>query len=159
MQAGKKTRRWAVGWSFGGWRPRNEVARCGELVKSVLPAATAWTVEVSGVEQKGVGQRVDEVVRGLDVRWVWKPLLAAGVMECKENVWSRSARRKKRFAGEGEKMEEGSDDEEDGEDEVALAVKVSCEDGKVEVRWLRGLDHVLFESFCGMLKRALLAPG
>lgn len=146
-----------MGWSFGPYRLRNDVARCGELVKAVLPLATEQTVKVKELDQKGLGRRVDEVVKGLNVRWMWKELLAAGSMECKGNVWSRAARRKKRFGGGEEKMQEGSEDDE--EQEVALAVKVSCENGKVQVRWLRGLDHVLFESFCGMLKRSLLAPG
>lgn len=149
-----------MGWSFAGGRARNDVSRCGELVKAVLPPATEQTVEVEGADGAALGKRVNEVLGGLEVRWMWKPLLEAGVMECKGNVWSRAARRKKRFGGgdaEKEKMEEGS--EEEDEEEVALAVKVSCNDGKVEVRWLRGWEHVLFESFCGMLKRALLAPG
>lgn len=40
--------------------------------------------------------------------------------------------------------------------EVALAFKISLtENGAMEVRWLRGRDYVLFESFCGMLKRGV----
>lgn len=32
--------------------------------------------------------------------------------------------------------------------------KEALEDGPtIVVRWLKGTDHVLFESFCGMLKR------
>lgn len=164
LQAGRKTRRWAVAWSFGDARPRNDVARHGELVRAVLPAATAQTVEVVGLGRGELGRKVDAVVKGLGVRWLWRPLHSAGVMECKENVWSRSARRKKQFAaGEGgkkdEKMGDGQGEESSEEEEhVALAAKVTCEDGKVHVRWLRGMDHVLFESFCGMLKRSLQAP-
>lgn len=164
LQAGRKTKRWAVAWSFRDARPRNDVARHGELVKAVLPPVTANTIEVPAMDQAQAGRKVDEAVKGLEVRWQWRPLHSAGVMECRANVWSRSARRKKRFAGgedegTGEKvaereMEESSEDE----DDVALAVKVTCEEKKVEVRWLRGMDHVLFESFCGMLKRALQSP-
>lgn len=45
-------------------------------------------------------------------------------------------------------------EEEEEEEEVALAFSISVKDGEVEVRWLRGKDSVIFESFCGMLKRA-----
>ena len=166
LQAGRKTKRWAVAWSFQDYRPRNDVARHGDLVKAVLPHVTANTIEVPLLDQGRAGKRVDETVRGLNVKWEWRALHSAGVMGCRENVWSRSARRKMRFGGgdegEGKKDEgmgngEGEETSEE-EDEVALAVKVTCEDKKVEVRWLRGMDHVLFESFCGMLKRALLGP-
>ena len=53
-------------------------------------------------------------------------------------------------------------DEDSGEDEEpALGFKVQVrqreEDGTVEVtiRWLQGNQSVLFESFCGMLKRQI----
>lgn len=157
LQAGHKTKRWAVAWSFQGYRPRNDVARHGDLVKAVLPPVTAHTVDVE-FDQAQAGKKVDGTVQELDVRWQWRALHSTGVMECKENVWSRSARRKRQFGDSRDKENEQTtaDEEHSSEDdEVALAVKVTCEDQKVEVRWLRGMDHVLFESFCGMLKRAL----
>lgn len=41
---------------------------------------------------------------------------------------------------------------------VALGVRISfmSKGHGVEIRWLQGLDGVLFESFCGMLKRKLV---
>lgn len=52
--------------------------------------------------------------------------------------------------------------EEGEDDEPALGFKIQLKggsDGGVEVlvRWLQGRDSVLFESFCGMLKRQLRA--
>lgn len=41
------------------------------------------------------------------------------------------------------------------EKEVALAFAIVLAEDSMEVRWLKGVDHVLFESFCGMLKRAM----
>jgi 23S rRNA (adenine1618-N6)-methyltransferase len=83
-------------------------------------------------------------------------------------VWSRSARRKRKFQQEAkEKVKEGVDgakDDGDDEDEsssdeeeepIALAVKITCSPNRVDIRWLRGTDFTLWESFCGMLKRAL----
>jgi 23S rRNA (adenine1618-N6)-methyltransferase len=81
-------------------------------------------------------------------------------------VWSRSARRKSARSDE----ESGEDDE----DEMAFGFKIRVWEGRggeegesggegsdgkgsaavqVLVRWLKGHDSVLFESFCGMVKR------
>ena len=43
----------------------------------------------------------------------------------------------------------------DDDDFVALGIKITVKEDEVHVRWLRGTDSVLFESFCGMLKRAI----
>jgi len=52
--------------------------------------------------------------------------------------------------------------EEDDEDDLALGFKICIQgtvDGQamnmVTIRWIKGHDSVLFESFCGMLKRKL----
>jgi 23S rRNA (adenine1618-N6)-methyltransferase len=87
----------------------------------------------------------------------------AGVALAKENVWSRAARRKKRLRADRQSDEmdiDGahgeSDHSMDTDSEVAaLALKISIHEEKVEVRWLKGIDSVMFESFCGMLKREL----
>ena len=39
--------------------------------------------------------------------------------------------------------------------EVSLRVKINVKEGDMEVRWLQGIDSILFESFCGMLKRSM----
>ena len=164
LQAGRKTKRWAVGWSFGDYRPRIDVARHGELVQAVLPSPTAQTIPVSSTSSGSTGAKIDELVGGLDVKWRWRATIGTGMMEARENVWSRAARRKKKFVEEGKKVvgkdvamgDEDSDGSEDEEDEVvALAVKIVCKNETVELRWLRGSDYVLFTSFCGLLKRAL----
>lgn len=164
LAAGQRTRRWAVAWSFAGRRPRNDVARHGELVLALLPPATMWTVLVPGVPSGELGKTVHGVLCGLELRWQWRPAVLTGVAVARGNVWSRAARRKKKFRqveasqtveGDGAENddEDGSDD--DDENAVALAVKIQCVDGKADLRWLRGDETVLFESFCGMMKRAL----
>ncbi|KAK5692209.1 hypothetical protein LTR17_025475 [Elasticomyces elasticus] len=161
LQAGFRTKRWAVGWSFGDRRARVDVARRGELVLGVLPVASAQTVRVAGLSREALGGKIDGMMRELDVRWLWRGEEGVGVMEAKEDVWSRAARRRKMFrenAGVGKESEvvvEGSSEEE--EEMVGLAVKITCGDGEVDVRWLRGQDSVLFESFCGLMKRSLNA--
>ena len=96
--------------------------------------------------------------------------MLTGLAQAKENVWSRSARRKRKRVNDGDDMaksdtsgrdtamkdaDQGEESDDAEEDQVALAVKIHVKDGGVDVRWLRGLDAVVFESFCGMLKRAV----
>lgn len=92
--------------------------------------------------------------------WDWDKDLSAGVGYTSENVWSRQARRKMKLAGqEGMKITTVPE-------EVALGVRVQLKlvhgqipeaKGEVQVliRWVQGTDSVLFESFCGMLKRKM----
>jgi 23S rRNA (adenine1618-N6)-methyltransferase len=183
LKAGQKTRRWAVAWSFGDVRPANAVARHGELVQALLPMATEWTVDVPGASVEQIDERVNAVLADLDLRWQWRAPLHTGVAFARENVWSRSARRKRKFQqeakeklkkGDGKEPEKGDhgakaqdDQDEDDENEsssssseeeqepIALAVKITCSPNRVDIRWLRGTDFTLWESFCGMLKRAL----
>lgn len=94
--------------------------------------------------------------------WDWDKSLSAGVGYTSDNVWSRQARRKMKLAGqEGMKITTVPA-------EVALGVRVQLKlthghtpeaKGEVQVliRWIQGTDSVLFESFCGMLKRKMEA--
>ena len=155
LQAGHKTKRWAVAWSFQDYRPRNDVARHGDLVHAVLPPPTAHTIAAPLCSAEIAGQRVDAALKELEVRWQWRPAIATGVLEARENVWSRAARRKKKSGQSGVDGGEVQGNESEDEDAVGIAVKVVCRVEAVEVRWLRGMDQVLFQSICGSLKRAL----
>lgn len=165
LQAGHQTRRWAIGWSFRDLRPKNDVARHGSLVHAVLPSPTAQTIAVPLMSAAWAGKKIDMTLSVLDGRWKWRPAIVTGVLEVSENVWSRAARRKKKFSTPAADTRTHradvhmTGDVEPGASEAdmstALAVKVSCREEEVEIRWLRGTDHVLFTSFCGMLKRAL----
>ena len=120
---------------------------------------------VSGAGVEEVDERVNAVLAELDLRWQWRAAQHTGVAFARENVWSRSARRKRKFQQEAkEKAKGGIDGARDDEDEsssddeeepIALAVKITCSPDRVDIRWLRGTDFTLWESFCGMLKRSL----
>ncbi|KAJ5665428.1 uncharacterized protein N7477_007876 [Penicillium maclennaniae] len=94
--------------------------------------------------------------------WDWDKILSAGVGYTSENVWSRQARRKMKLSGQ-----EGIDIK-TVPAEAALGVRVQLTLGhrntpetqgqvQVLIRWIQGTDSVLFESFCGMLKRKMQA--
>lgn len=76
-----------------------------------------------------------------------------------QNVWSRSARRKrKRVEMEQEEPEvkvhsKALDTEDPAANSLRFRIDVREED--IEVHWLQGKDNILFESFCGMLKRSM----
>ena len=152
LQAGHKTNRWAVAWSFLDWRPRNDVARRGELVADVLPESTTKTISLLMGRAEMV-RRVDAVMHGLDVHWQWDDDgEEMGLMQARGNVWSRAARRRKQEGGRGTEMGEESDQG----DASKFIVAISCASGKgVQVDWVRGTDWGLFESFCGMLRAHL----
>ncbi|KAF2101529.1 hypothetical protein NA57DRAFT_33934 [Rhizodiscina lignyota] len=164
LRAGAKTRRWAVAWSWGDSRPRNDVARGESLGKEFLPAATELTIPISAKNVDEIVEKLNKMMESLDLRWLWKVSLKAGLAIARENVWSRAARRKQQRQdadrGENAKHTKDGDDSDSDEDEkVALAVKITAEKEAIQLRWLRGSDYVLFESFAGMLKRTVRETG
>ena len=108
-----------------------------------------------------VARRVHQQVESLDLLFRWKSALSMGVGMASGDVWSRKARRRKaKSTNEDEEMAES----EDTEEVPALVFKISLSKSleleavdavKVHIRWLQGRDAVLFESFCGWLKRKI----
>jgi 23S rRNA (adenine1618-N6)-methyltransferase len=98
---------------------------------------------------------LNEILSQLHLKWMWKPTISTGIGFCENAVWSRAFRR--RAAKKEEDINETQG--------MALGFKIYInreesslmEDAqtKVTVRWLKGHDSVLFESFCGMAKRKL----
>lgn len=174
---GTRTRRWCVGWSFLDRRPRVEAARgvgAGSGVeKRLLPFPGEFVVEMGdGVEggECGVARMVDAILSELPLRWMWKPMISTGVGFAGGNVWSRAARRRQNRVPRNQEADEEDEDEEIEEQEMVFGFKITVrevgEDGsqvgagkgkdvQVVIRWLKGFDSALFESFCGMIKRKL----
>jgi 23S rRNA (adenine1618-N6)-methyltransferase len=121
--------------------------------KHLLPFPSEYTFEVPDDTIDGVSQRLNDELASLPVQWTWRKNLGTGVGFAMENVWSRQARRKMRQA---EQTIISVD-----ESKAALGFKVQVKKtGALEekgttviIRWLKGEDSVLFESFCGMVKR------
>jgi len=109
---------------------------------------------------------MDSEIRSLPVLWHRDPGATTGIGFAMENVWSRQARRKRQQQVltvqtkiEGEHGDEvGGSHESFDEEEAMLGFKVlvkqtGAQNVEVRIRWTKGNDAVLFESFCGMLKR------
>ena len=126
--------------------------------KHILPFPSEFSFHASDTSIDNLGQRIHSEVQSLDVQWSWKPGTASGIGFTMGNVWSRQARRKKKMqqdSGANEGKLETDEDEATLGFKVQLRQSMSADIGDVEVhvRWLKGQDAVLFESFCGMLKR------
>ncbi|KAF2837234.1 hypothetical protein M501DRAFT_1032970 [Patellaria atrata CBS 101060] len=156
LRAGNKTRRWAVAWSWGKMRPLNDVARSHEISsKELLPFPTHFSIPTPGKDTILMAATVNQTLSSLDLQWIWKESKMAGVALAEENVWSRSARRKRKKQELIKFPSEDNMDSDEEEDDSPLGVKITVLKDEVCLRWLRGNESVLFESFCGMLKRAL----
>jgi 23S rRNA (adenine1618-N6)-methyltransferase len=86
---------------------------------------------------------------------MWKANISTGVGFSEKAVWSRASRRKV-AKKQGDAVEENEDAE------MAFGFKIHLEENpggafgaRVTIRWLKGHDTVLFESFCGMMKRKI----
>ena len=90
----------------------------------------------------------------LDLQWQYQPSLSTGIGYAKSNVWSRAARRKKWNTINKAASMKSHEEDEDEDPALGFKIQLSAEEGRhvMQVRWLQGKDHVLFESFCGMLK-------
>jgi len=132
-----------------------KIARGNIPNKELLPFPTEYSIDISKQDLDTVGSIVDDTMVQLGLKWSWDWATTSGTALAKENVWSRSARRKKRKRDVIASPElEG--DKDAPSDAVVLAVRISLRPQRVDVRWLKGSDSIMFESFCGMLKRRLL---
>ncbi|PKX90659.1 DUF890 domain protein [Aspergillus novofumigatus IBT 16806] len=152
---GSKTKRWAVAWSWTDLRPSMKVARgIPGFPKHLLPFPSEFMFEIMNQSIDDLSDKIDKELSSLRIHWTWRKNLATGVGFAMENVWSRQARRKlQNSAGAADMMEID-------ESAAALGFKIQLKQDRLDekcvrvvVRWLKGLDSVLFESFCGMLKR------
>lgn len=92
----------------------------------------------------------------LDIQWQYKSTIRQGIGFAAGNVWSRAARRSKENHPNRSNQEASMPQTGSGPS-FGFKIKLQGLDNgsSLEVRWLMGLDSVLFESFCGMLRRKL----
>ncbi|KAK4097688.1 hypothetical protein N658DRAFT_500200 [Parathielavia hyrcaniae] len=163
---GNKTRRWALGWSFGPMRPAEHVARgmkAGFWKKVLPPAVSTELLVVSPAEPVDpVIGRIKEVVGALELMsWTWEPEAARGVGRTRENVWSRAWRRKKmkrEHQSEGQNevgTETAASELEACQLGFEIAVVVRKSETLVSLHWREGHDAHIFDSLAGFLQGKL----
>ena len=168
---GSKTRRWAVGWSFGSMRPDEGVCRgmsepawCKVLPPSVVHEVLA--VKVGEVDIGKLADAVRELGSGLELMsWAWDEKELAGLGRARQNVWSRAWRRKKMRAEKGDtgvdvRTKLSAEGKEEG-NVCAIGFRIwviaGREDVKIMCRWVEGHDVSLLESLLGFLRTRLSA--
>ena len=177
---GNRTRRWALGWSFGNRRPSLKASRGFEPAagKRILPPPTELVVfedDASAVDPSGLETLLRNAMAALDlVSWKWDSSASRGVGFADGNVWSRAYRRKKERQPQPP-TDGGIEPRIDRSAGKVPADVQDCPFGfaiwihrehngtrnaegrvKVTVRWLQGRDYSLLESFTGMLRQVIL---
>jgi len=134
-----------------------DVARgISSLPKHLMPFPSDFSFTLPNTTLEDAARRLNATLEELDLQWQYRPSLATGVGFARTNVWSRAARRQQQKGSIAGANTTGDEEE---EDEPALGFKIQLKLGnekqeiQILIRWLRGHDSVLFESFCGMLKR------
>ncbi|BFZ61424.1 hypothetical protein YB2330_002489 [Saitoella coloradoensis] len=160
-----RTKRWVIGWSFQSYRPDDETARhaarseLGTIwlgQKCKLPPSTIFSFLLRQKKDLvGMKAKLAKTTKEVDVLLVWEDEnhdrhIAKGF--AKGNTWSRSARRKRRREEETETMLEAK-----AKDEVNanFGFTIELRRDMVKIRWTQGFDKLVYESFCGWVKRAL----
>jgi 23S rRNA (adenine1618-N6)-methyltransferase len=155
IETGSATRRWVVGWSFGAWRPSSGVSRAAGVPGDMLPFPTSYSVVLpAGREANHVRGALVDALAKLDLKCTWDGSTSTAVVESQGNVWARAYRR-----AHERKVKEGTSGamqtEGNNEAEVVLVVRVRVVElaREVVLEWVKGVDQVLWESFCGWLHR------
>ena len=133
------------------------------LPKHLLPFPSEYNFHMNDTTIDSPACAINDTLHALDLKYQYRPALATGLGFAKGNIWSRAARRKQapkssEASASLQHEHEGDNETDDAEPEFGFKIHLRIGDtGGVEVmiRWVKGIDSVLFESFCGMLKRQL----
>lgn len=152
---GKKTKRWAVAWSFRPMRPTLAIARGATTssLKGGLPAITELQAIdfplFDGITEFSTS--IQDAIGSLDaVHWEWDKQRLEGILKTEEKTWTRAWRRQK------QRGIEVSADATKTKDKTthAFGVHINVNLGSVVVRcrWIEGHEEAAFVSFSGYLK-------
>ncbi|KAK0644756.1 Ribosomal RNA large subunit methyltransferase F [Lasiodiplodia hormozganensis] len=134
-----------------------EIARRDMNIKHILPLPTDYKLPISDIPMERFAKAIDETMHNLALQWKWNEELRLGYGRATKNVWSRSARRKRKREEGGKQatLEKDVELKDESDNEIALGFEISVQTDELLIRWVQGQDQVLFESFCGMMKQTL----
>ncbi|EFQ99527.1 DUF890 domain-containing protein [Nannizzia gypsea CBS 118893] len=155
---GDKTKRWAIAWSWKDIRPTMGVARSiSNVPKKHLPFPSEFHFSLPCKSVDSLIEVINAEIKSFRIPWNWDTQRSSGLGFTMENAWSRHARRKRQqqeAAQDGPGEAEALFDTENAVFGFIIQVRrPGLETADVTVRWVKGVDSVIFESFCGMLKR------
>ncbi len=152
-----KTRRWVVGWSFHPQRPPPSASSYNAFsLMDYMPYYPERSLSI--ISQEGLQDRVVDLLTRNKVQWD----LSSDETELRGyaagNTWSRSYRR----TVAKQTMQNG----EWAARTFAFTIRLphvskagTAAECKLTIAWDFGHDHVLFESFCTMLRKGLQSLG
>lgn len=167
IETGSKTKRWAVAWSFTDRRPEavgsyfmnffkdnvrkiadhnKEVSRRNITTKELLPPNTEHFISLQGCEPFKPVTKLKQFFDTLEMKWDWNAASTTGTGSAFGKVWSREARRK-RLRETPYRVNRSETGDYSVSDPAIFICKLTIGKGGINVRWLRGIDFVLFESF------------
>ncbi|TDZ49721.1 U6 small nuclear RNA (adenine-(43)-N(6))-methyltransferase [Colletotrichum trifolii] len=163
-----RTKRWAVAWSFATMRPSMEVARglpVSSWGKKALPPVVEQRIITMGTAEAGLAHfggltgKIQELLSSLNLlSFHWDKEKLVGVGMAWRNVWSRAWRRQQQ-----QQQKQQQDAQRDILEPPAatnvLGFEVAVKLGQeiiVLCKWREGDDEVIYESFCGFLKKELM---
>lgn len=155
---GNKTKRWAIAWSFDDYRPTMEVARgLNSVPKSLLPFPSQYRFKVNSLSPSEIGEKINTELSLLSLIWLWERDSLTGKGVSDRDVWSRASRRKHLTQRQESYDHIAHDRMAFGFEIMANEYSDAIKCNQVTIRWVKGHDTVLFESFCGMIKRKCCA--
>ncbi|KAF1994031.1 hypothetical protein P154DRAFT_527342 [Amniculicola lignicola CBS 123094] len=157
---GGSTRRWIVAWSFWDYRPRNDIARGAALpsLSMYLPDPTEYVCLMSlGQEVAAVWAKVRELLVSMESLFLdWDEQESVVVGGVAQNVWNRVYRKAKKAKMDvGDTQDTSPVGRKDRPVALVFRVRMPNEDRQIFLEWVRGLDSVLWISFCGWIHRAI----
>ncbi|KAM5470311.1 putative 23S rRNA (adenine(1618)-N(6))-methyltransferase [Microsporum ferrugineum] len=155
---GDKTKRWAIAWSWKDVRPTMGVARSiSNIPKRYLPFPSEFSFSMPCKSIDSLIEAIDTEIKSFRIPWEWDNKKSSGLGFTTENAWSRQARRKRQQQDSAKDGFNNAGIQSNTEDAVFGFIiqvrRLSPENADITVRWVKGFDSVIFESFCGMLKR------
>ncbi|QDS72326.1 hypothetical protein FKW77_007761 [Venturia effusa] len=162
LNPNERTRRWVIGWSWADLKPSDDIARNDEISVRQMPA-TEDTIAMSEHTKEDLANSINSILNSLPLAWSNDPGNFTGIAIMKGDVWSRAARRKMKRQGVGTtepsvnstEMTLASPIQNTNASVSEMVVRVSIAKDSVKLRWLKGIDNVLWESFRGMMRRKL----
>ena len=142
------------------------------MPKKLLPFPSIFTFEAPPSLRDNLYEHLHEIFDDKEIEWRFDRATSTTRGWARGNVWSRAARRNPRTVVEkmndptkavGEAVAEKTQKEEkDGPGGSKFIFMIQVYPGnassrvlEVHIRWLAGLDTVIFESFCGFVKSKL----
>lgn len=142
------------------------------MPKKLLPFPSIFTFEAPHALGDNIYEHLHELFDNKDIEWRFDSTTSTARGWARGNVWSRAARRNPRTVVENVNdeakgvaksvAEKTQNEEKDGSRGPKFIFLIQLYPGnassrvlEVHVRWLAGLDTVVFESFCGFVKSKL----